>query len=327
MQNVLVTGITGSGGSYLAEYILENHQNVNVCGLHRWHSATTLNNIASFKNKVNIFECDLVDLSSIIRALDKIKPLRIFHLAAYANVRKCFETPLAVIYNNIMGTANLLEAVRLVCPDAIVQICSSSEVYGNPLNFPMTEDHPLKPVNPYSASKLAQESIAFAYYKSWGLHVIITRMFAYINPRRRDLFATSFAYQIAEIEAGKREVLTHGNLESIRTIIDVRDAMETYWIASECCDFGDPYNIGGKYTASVGEILDVLISRSRVKIKTVQDSKLLRPVDVTKQVPDTKKFDSVSNWRPRYSIEESLDFLLDHCRDEIRKNEGQNCRD
>jgi GDP-4-dehydro-6-deoxy-D-mannose reductase len=319
MQNVLITGITGSGGSYLAEYILENHPGVNVYGLHRWHSATTLNNISQFKDRVKILECDLLDISSIIRALQVIKPSRIFHLAAYANVRKCFDTPIAVVSNNVMGTMHLLEAVRLVCPEALLQICSTSEVYGNPLNFPMTEDHPIKPVNPYSASKVTQEMLALAYFKSWKLRVIITRMFAYINPRRRDLFATAFAYQIAEIEAGKRKILNHGNLDSIRTIIDVRDAMATYWTACDYCEPGEAYNIGGKYTASVGEILEVLKARAKCPIICEQDKNLLRPVDVTKQVPDTSKFDKLTGWKPRYSIEESIDFLLDHCRSELRK--------
>lgn len=322
MQNILITGITGSGGSYLAEYILDNHPGVNVYGLHRWHSAGTLDNIAHFKDRVGIIECDLLDISSIIRALQRIRPSRIFHLAAYANVRKCFDTPLAVINNNVMGTANLLEAVRLVCPEAIVQICSTSEVYGNPLNFPMTEDHPIKPVNPYSASKASQENIALSYFKSWKLRVIITRMFAYINPRRRDLFATAFAYQIADIEAGNRSCLQHGNLESIRTIIDVRDAMETYWIACDHCVPGEAYNIGGKYTASVGEILRILISQSRAPVDTVQCKDLLRPIDVTKQIPDTSKFDNLTGWRPKYTIEESIDFLLDHCRREVRRRES-----
>jgi len=316
MKNILITGITGSGGSYLAEYILENHPEVNVWGLHRWHSAGSLVNIESVKEKVKIKECDLLDISSIIRALQEIKPFRIFHLAAYANVKKCFDTPLSVINNNVMGTANLLEAVRLTCPDSLVQMCSTSEVYGNPLTTPITEDHPLKPVNPYAVSKLSQEALAYAYFKSWDLRVIITRMFAYINPRRRDLFATAFAHQVANIEAGRQATLAHGNLDSIRTLIDVRDAMETYWIACEKCEFGEAYNIGGNNVLSVGEFLNKLMERSKIYIKTQLDCNLLRPVDVTKQIPDTSKFDNLTGWKPKYSLDESIEFLLECCRKE-----------
>lgn len=313
-MNVLITGITGSGGSYLADYILENHPEVKVFGLHRWHSAGTLKNIDHIKDKITIIECDLLDLSSVIRALQISKPHKIFHLAAYANVRKCFDTPLSVINNNVMGTANLLEAVRLTCPEAIIQMCSTSEVYGNPQIFPMTEDHPLNPVNPYSVSKLAQETLALAYHKCWGLKVIVTRMFAYINPRREDLFASSFAKQIVEIENGKRDVVKHGNLDSIRTIIDVRDAMESYWIASEKCLIGEVYNIGGKFVVSVREFLELLKNHSEALIVSVLDESLLRPVDVTRQICDTRKFDELTGWKPKYTIDESVDFLLNHYR-------------
>ncbi len=317
MKKCLITGITGSGGSYLAEYILENHLDYEVWGLHRWHSAGTLANIEAVKDKVHILEADLLDLSSVIRALKIIVPDRIFHLASFANVKKCFETPLAVINNNIIGTANLLEAIRMVCPETLVQMCSTSEVYGNPVILPITEEHPLKPVNPYSVSKLAQESLAYAYHQSWGLRVITTRMFAYINPRRRDLFASAFAWQIVQIER-QGGVLKHGNLNSIRNIIDVRDAMAAYWVACERCVIGENYNIGGATIMEVGEFLELIKSFAKVPIISTQDTTLLRPVDVTRQVPDTTKFDTISEWKPKYTIEESVQWLLDTYRKELK---------
>ena len=314
MENVLITGITGSGGSYLAEYIVKNHPTVNVYGVCRWHSTSVYSNISDIKDKIILKECDLLDISSIIRILKECMPTKIFHLAAYANVRKCFDTPLSVINNNIMGTANLLEAVKMVCPESIIQICSTSEVYGNPETFPMTEDHPLKPVNPYSVSKLAGESLAYAYYKSWGLKIIITRMFAYVNPRRSDLFASAFAKQIAKLEKRGGGVLKHGNLDSIRTLIDVRDAMETYWISCDKCEYGTPYNIGGSDILSVGDFLKLLLKQAKCEVELQLDSNLLRPVDVTKQIPDTRKFNELTKWKPRYTLAESITFLLDYYR-------------
>jgi GDPmannose 4,6-dehydratase/GDP-4-dehydro-6-deoxy-D-mannose reductase len=317
MNNILITGITGSGGSYLAEYILKNHPNVDVWGLCRWHSTSSLSNVDQIMDQINLRECDLLDISSIIRVLQECRPRKIFHLAAYANVRKCFDTPLSVVNNNIMGTANLLEAIRMVCPETTLQLCSTSEVYGNPKTTPMTEEHPMQPVNPYAVSKLAQESLGYSYCKSWGLNVIITRMFAYVNPRRRDLFATAFARQVIEIEKGKRDVLTHGNLESVRTLIDVRDAMRSYWLASEYCESGSAYNIGGPDILSVGEFLEKLKSRSTCEIISQQDPNLLRPVDITLQIPETQKFDSATGFKPEYSLEETIDFLLNSIRKEI----------
>jgi GDPmannose 4,6-dehydratase/GDP-4-dehydro-6-deoxy-D-mannose reductase len=317
-EKIVISGIAGSGGSYLAEYIIENHPEVEVHGLSRWHSSSNQDNLKDIKDKVFMHECDLLDLSSIIRTLKEVNPSKIFHLASHANVRKCFDTPLAVLNNNIMSTANLLEAIRLTCPETILQMCSTSEVYGNPLTFPMTEDHPMKPVNPYSVSKLAQEALSYSYFKSWGLKVVITRAFAYINPRRADLFATAFAYQIARIEKGHQKILKHGNLDSIRTLIDVRDMMRAYWIASEKCEYGVPYNIGGKDVLSVGDFLEILCKNSMFVIHKEQDKTLLRPVDVTKQVCDTSKFDDLTGFRPKYSLEESTQFLLNHCRKEIK---------
>lgn len=316
-MNVLITGANGSGGSYLCEYIVENHPEVKVHAISRWHSTTSMNNLESIKDRITMHECDLLDLGSIIRVLREIRPKRIFHLASHANVRKCFDTPLAVLSNNITSTANLLEAIRLECPETLLQHCSTSEVYGNPETFPMTEDHPLKPVNPYSVSKLTQESLCYAYYKSWGVRVIITRMFAYINPRRRDLFATAFAYQLSNIERNGGH-LYHGNLNSIRTLIDVRDAMESYWLASEKCIPGEFYNIGGKDVLSVGEFLDKLITHAKVPIIKKLDQNLLRPVDVTKQICDTTKFDTLTGFKPKYTLDESIEFLLNHVRKETK---------
>lgn len=318
MPNCLISGIAGSGGSYLAEYIVNNHPDWQVHGLKRWHSTTTTDNLNAIKDKIKLHECDLLDLSSIIRVLREVQPERIFALASHANVRVCFDTPLAVLYNNVISMANLLEAVRLTCPYTLIQLCSTSEVYGNPKIFPMTEEHPKVPVNPYAVSKLTQETLAYAYYKSWNLRIIITRMFAYVNPRRHDLFSTAFSCQIAKIENGSLKTLTHGNLDSIRTLIDVRDAMESYWIACDKCEIGEAYNIGGDTNISVGGFLNKLIEHTKAPIIKEQDSTLLRPVDVTCQIPDCSKFFNKTGWKPKYSLDESIEFLLEHVRKEVK---------
>jgi len=318
-MNCLITGITGSGGSYLADYILNNHPEVKVHGTCRWHSTTSLKNIESIKDKITLHECDLLDLATIIRIFREVRPTKIFNLASHANVRVCFDNPTAVLHNNTILMANLLEAIRLECPETIFQQCSTSEVYGNPEILPMTEDHPLKPVNPYAVSKLTQETLAYAYHKSWGLRCIVTRMFAYINPRRQDLFATAFAMQIAKIEAGLQEpILRHGNLESVRTLIDVRDAMRTYWVACDLCTPGEVYNIGGRDVILVKDFLKKLVQFSRRDFNCLEDISLLRPVDVTNQVPDTLKFDELTSWEPEYSLDDSINFLLEHCRKEVQ---------
>ena len=315
MKRALITGIAGSGGSHLAEYLVDN-EDIEVHGVSRWHSTTSNANLKRIKDDIILHECDLNDLSATIRTIEAAKPDYIFHLAAHANVHVCFSNPIAVLQNNINNTINLFEAIRIVGIDPIIQFCGTSEVYGqvDKENTPITEQHPLQPVNIYAVSKLTQEKIASSYYHSYGMKTILTRMFAYINPRRGDIFSSAFARKIVEIERGERDVLTHGNLESVRTLIDVRDAMETYWIACQKCEYGVPYNIGGESIISVGDFLEQLKKQANVPIRSMVDKKLLRPVDVTLQVPDVSKFINATGWKPRYSLEDSVDFLLNHYR-------------
>lgn len=321
IRRVLITGIAGSGGSYLAEYIIENHPEVEVHGAGRWHSTTVTDNLAAVRDKIVMHECDVTDFSSILRALEKSKPDAIFHLAAHANVRASFETPLSVMQNNIMGTANLFEAIRAAKMDPLVQLCSSSEVYGivDPKNVPIDEETPMHPSSPYAVSKVAQDLLGYSYFKAYQMRIIRTRMFTYLNPRRTDLFATSFARQVARIEAGLQKELVHGNLDSIRTIIDVRDAMRAYWDALMQCEPGEAYNIGGTTTISVGDFLKTLKSLATKPIPTRSDPALLRPSDVTLQIPDTKKFRKATGWKPEYTFKESMAHLLNHWRKEIAK--------
>ncbi|MBM3233338.1 GDP-mannose 4,6-dehydratase [Candidatus Pacearchaeota archaeon] len=316
IKKALITGVTGSGGSYLAEYIAQNHPDVDIHGITRWHSTSTHQNISLIKDKINLHECDLTDFSAVFEVIRKVQPDAIFHIASHANVRASFVNPLSVLHNNIMGTANLFEAIRLSGTKPLVQICSTSELYGqvDPRHVPITEDCPVQPVNPYAVSKMAQDSLGLTYFKSYGIPVIRTRMFAYLNPRRTDLFATSFAMQVARIEAGLQKELLHGNLDSTRTLIDVRDAMESYWIAMTKGRPGEIYNIGGNTVITVGQFLDVLKKLAQCTIPSRVELTLLRPVDVTLQIPDTSKFERETGWKPKYSFEESIKYLLDHCR-------------
>ena len=320
-RRALITGITGSGGSYLAETIAAEHADVEIHGMARWHSTSAARNLAAIADRVRVHECDLRDFSSVLAVLRAAQPDVIFHLASHANVRASFTTPLAVLDNNVMGTANLLEAIRAAGIEPVVQLCSTSEVYGQvfPDEVPITEDQPNRPSSPYAVSKVAQDLLGLTYFRSYGMKVVRTRMFSYVNPRRVDLFASSFARQVARIEAGLQSELLHGNLDSVRTLIDVRDAMQAYWLAAVHCEPGEAYNIGGSATISVGDFLALLVARARVPIPTRQDPVLLRPADVTLQIPDTSKFAKATGWSPRYPLEESVELLLEHWRGEAAR--------
>ena len=315
-KNVLITGIGGSAGSYLAEYIVENHPEVKVSGIVRWHTEPSLKNLTDCIDDVNIHECDLQDFSSILRVLLEVKPDCIFHLASHAKQREGFVNPLLMVGGNVMGTANLLEAIRFTEINPHIMICSTSELYGkvSEENIPITEECPIAPVNPYAVSKLTQDFLGYAYHKSWKLNVVRTRTFGYINPRRKDIFSTSFATQIAQIEKEGNGIIKHGNLDSVRTLIDVRDVAKAYWESMKYCKVGEVYNIGGLEAVRVGEILEKLKKHSTIEIESTVDESLLRPIDVTLQIPSVDKFKKVTGWKPTYSLDDSIDFLLEYCR-------------
>ena len=324
ITKVLITGIAGSGGSHLAEYIANNHPEVEIHGLA--YSRSTRLNLKILGNKIVRHESDLMDFGSVFSVLDKVRPDAIFHLAAFANVRASFLTPNTFLSNNILGTSNLFEAIRAIQLDPIIQLCSTSEVYGqiDPNDAPIKENAPLRPVSPYAVSKATQDLLGWSYYASYQMRIIRTRMFTYLNPRRSDLFASSFAKQVAWIERDLQKELSHGNLDSVRTIIDVRDAMHAYWLTILHCRPGEAYNIGGNTVMKVGDFLDQLITLSKANIKIRCDPNLLRPSDVTLQIPCIEKFSNETGWKPQYSFEESMINLLEYWRK--KADEEVQCR-
>lgn len=308
-------------GSHLADFILSNHPDHEIHGLIRWRSP--IDNIRAIIHKIHLHEGDLHDLNSIILLLDEVKPDRIFHLAAQSYVTFSFRVPVDTLNTNIIGTANLLDAIRIAGIDPLVHICSSSEVYGQVTEdeVPIKESNPFRPASPYAVSKVGEDMLGFQYFISYGIKTFRTRMFTHTGARRGDVFAESaFAKQIAEIEAGiKQNPMRVGNLESIRTFADVRDAVKAYWLLLEKCTPGEVYNIGGNRTMKIGEMLDVLKGFAKCRIEHKVDTALLRPSDVTLQIPDISKFQKETGWEPVIPLEKTLEDLLDYQRKKINK--------
>jgi len=320
-MKVLITGITGFVGSHLADYILAEQKGVEIVGLVRWRSPA--DNIRHIQDKLDLGFGDLLDLASLNTLLVKYKPEIIFHLAAQSYVDFSFIAPVNTLENNIIGTANLLEAVRMLKNssgyDPVIHICSSSEVYGQVReeDIPITENTPLRPASPYAVSKVGEDLIAAQYWLSWKIKTIRTRMFTHTGPRRGEVFVVSnFAKQIAAIEAGlKAPVVKVGNLNSVRTFTDVRDAVKAYWLLVTKCPPGEVYNIGGVETMTVGEMLDRLIKLSTCSdIKIEVDQARIRPSDVTLQIPSTEKFHRVTGWKPTIKFGQTMKDSLDYWR-------------
>jgi len=321
INKVLITGISGFVGSHLAEYILENQKDVSIVGMVRWRSPK--DNINNILSHIDLEYGDLTDGYSVKKILLKHRPDVIFHLAAQSYVDFSFIAPISTLETNVIGTANLLEAIKELKDSSgynpVVHICSSSEVYGQveKKEVPIVETNAMRPASPYAVSKVAEDMLGLQYWLSWKIQTIRTRMFTHEGPRRGEVFApSSFAKQIASIEAGLMSPTVRvGNLESIRTFMDVRDAVRAYWLLVTKCKPGDVYNIGGNETMSVGEMLNILISLSTVKnIKIKVDPKRLRPSDVTLQIPSIAKFKKITGWSPKIKFEQTLLDMLNYWR-------------
>lgn len=317
-MKIMITGITGFAGSHLVEYLM-TIEGLELYGIRRWRSRTE--HIDHLSDEIVIEECDLRDSTSVMRIIQKIQPERIFHLAAQSFVPTSWHAPGESLTTNILGTLHLFEAVRQTGIDPVIQVACSSEEYGLvlPEELPIKETNPLRPLSPYAVSKVGTDMLAYQYFKSYGLRAIRTRGFNHTGPRRGDVFVCStFAKQIAEIEAGQKEpVLLVGNLEAKRDFTDVRDMARAYWLATEHCEPGEAYNICSGVTYPIGEVLDMLLAMSEVKIEVRQDSSRMRPSDVPVLLGDNTKFSKATGWSTIIPFEQTLRDILDYWRERV----------
>ena len=329
-KRALITGITGMVGSHLADYLYKN-TDWEIYGMCRWRSP--MDNISHLIDKINnkdritLLYGDLRDYISLHDVMKQSKPDFVFHLAAQSYPQTSFESPLDTFETNIQGTAALLESIRKLDLDPYIHICASSEVFGRVAkeNLPINEECTFHPASPYAISKVGTDLVGRYYAEAYGLKAMTTRMFTHTGPRRGDVFAEStFAKQIAMIEEGIiTPVVKTGNLNSLRTFADVRDAVRAYHLLLTHNPIpGEYYNIGGTYTCTIEEMLHYLISLSSKadKIKIVTDPGRLRPIDADLQVPDTTKFNTHTGWEPEISFEKTMKDLLEYWREKIKSN-------
>lgn len=323
-MRAFITGITGFVGSHLAEYLLAN-TDWDIVGMCRWRSP--LDNIQSLVPEINkggrvsLVYADLRDGIAVREAVEQANPTHVFHLAAQSYPKTSFSSPLDTLDVNIQGTVRLLDALRR--HDAEIHVCSSSEVYGRAKSIPIAEDAPFHPASPYAVSKVGTDLMARHYAEAHGMRIQVTRMFTHTGPRRGDVFAeSSFAKQIAMIDAGMLPpVVKVGNLKSLRTVADVRDAVRAYhMLLTVNPSSGEVYNIGGDHTCTVGDILASLLDKSKTLCKVEVDPQRLRPVDADLQVPDCRKFKSRTGWQPTIPFEQTMADLLNYWRERVKIN-------
>ncbi len=325
MTRCLITGITGMVGSHLLDYLIEN-TNWHIFGMIRWRSP--LDNIKHHIDRINrgdritLVYADLRDSISMDNMIRDSKPDYVFHLAAQSYPYISFNSPLETYDTNIQGTERLLSALKKYAKEAIIHVCSSSEVFGRvpKEKLPINEECTFHPASPYAISKVGTDLTGRYYAEAYGMCVITTRMFTHTGPRRGDVFAeSSFAKQIAMIEKELiPPVIKTGNLESLRTWSDVRDAVRAYYMLLTINPIpGEYYNIGGKFHLSVKDMLTHLVNKSIFtgKITIETDPNRIRPIDADLQIPNTEKFYKHTNWKPKINFDTTMNDLLNYWRD------------
>lgn len=332
---ILINGITGQVGSQLADFVLENTM-YDVVGMMRWHEPMDnlyhLTDRINRKDRICVQYADLNDYPALARMLRTIRPDYISHLAAQSYPKTSFDIPIETLQTNIIGTANLLEAVRQLKEadgyNPVVHVCSSSEVYGRAKpGMRLAEDTPFHGASPYSISKIGTDYLGRFYGEAYGLRTFVTRMGTHSGPRRSDVFFEStVAKQIALIEAGyQRPEIRVGNLSSTRTFQDARDAVRAYFLLLEASaqgkiSCGDYFNIAGEEAFQLPEVIDILLGFStRNDIKVVTDQERMRPIDADYQMFDNTKIRSAIDWKPEIPARIMFRDLMNHWRSEIAK--------
>ena len=314
-MRVLITGVAGFAGSFLAEYCLAR-TGIDVFGVIR--TRNRLGHVAHLADRCEFVPADVRDSFSVAEAVRRSQPDVVFHLAGQASVSQAFIDPGGTLQDNAIGQINVIQALLQHRPRAKLLVVGSAYEYGlvRPDENPIHEGVPLRPTDPYAVSKVTQDLLGYQYFVSHKLQAVRVRAFNHTGPRQSDDFVASrFARQIALIEAGRQDpVLTVGNLSAVRDFADVRDVVRAYFLAATRGEPGEVYNIGSGQGRRVEEILTTLVGLSRLPVTIRVDPALFRPLDVPTLVCDARKFQQQTGWEPQFPLERTLSDLLDYWR-------------
>jgi len=321
-MRTLITGIAGFTGIHLAEYLLSPdryNDNIDLYGIDIVKDVSK--DAQPVLDKAKVLNCDILDKEEMKKTVEEIKPDRIFHLAGLTFDPDSHQSPEKFYITNVLGTINLLEAVKQLGIDPLIHIACSSAEYGLILENenPVTETNYFRPISPYGISKLAQDMVGYQYYKNYGLKIIRTRAFNTTGPgEKEDFVCSNFARQIALIEKGKQGPTIYvGNLDAKRDFVDIRDVVKGYWLASDKGISGEVYNLCSGKAYSIGEMLDILLQMAKKDIIVKQDPKRMRPSDIPLQVGSFEKLHKQTGWKPSISLEDTLKDLLTYWRQKV----------
>lgn len=320
-MRVLVTGVSGFVGGHLAEHLIgAGDLVVGLSASGRWPDA-----LAHLGRHVRVERCDLAEVAEADLAdlIARKQPEVVYHLAAQANPQASVADPRGTWALNLGGALNLLEAVKASGLRPRVVLVGSGVCYGNPApeHMPVAEDCPLRPNNPYSASKAAADLLGVQHFLAHGTDVVIARPFNHAGPRQSSSYVLSaLARQVAEVEAGKKPRVEVGNLDIVRDFTDVRDVVRGYRLLAEKGAGGEIYNLGTGRGVKIADALQILAAMSGRPVEVFVDPARVRPVDQPLLVADPSKLRAATGWEPRFSIEQTLADMLNGWRESVARS-------
>ena len=316
----LVTGATAFAGSHLVKLLINEGHEVWATSRRTNGSETDILDLLSSEefNSINWIFCNLLNKKSCFDAFKTADFDGVFHLAAQSHPPTGFQLPFYTQEVNVIGTLYLLEAVTELQPNTFFLFCSTSEVYGAPElreGEKITENYPIKPINPYASSKAMIDIFLQERLKNNYLNGCITRAFSHTGPRRGRIFSiSSDAFQIAKIILKQQEpIIKVGNLKSKRPVMDVRDCVRAYYLLMSKRATGI-YNIGADNCYEIGHFLNIMLEQNNLSnvVKTKVYEKYWRPIDIHIQIPDVLKLKNEINWRCEIPIQQTLKDLVQY---------------
>jgi len=318
-MHLLITGATGFVGTHLRRYLLEKTD---------WQITGTAfpdRPPASCNPRERCVEADLCERSTVFDLLEETHPDAIIHLAAQSHVPTAYKDPWKTLRNNILGQVNLLESCLSLEMKPRFLVIGSGEEYGRTSAeaLPLCEEHPLRPENPYSVSKVTQDVLGYQYFISYGIPVIRVRPFNHVGPGQSPRFVlAAFASQVARIESGKQEnTLRVGNLEPARDFTDVRDVVRAYHLALTQGTPGEVYNVSSSTARTIKSLVNRLLEISEVPISLEIDPERYRPTDVPIIYGSAEKLRRATGWEPQIPFETTIQDVLEEWRRKVREEE------
>jgi GDPmannose 4,6-dehydratase len=310
-KRVLITGITGQDGSYLAELLLE--KGYDVYGMMRRSSAPNLWRIQHIVDRIVLKPADLLDQLSLLRLVDEVRPAEIYNLAAMSFVPASWDQPMLTGEFNAQGVTRLLDAVRQVDPGIRIYQASSSEMFGKVREVPQTEQTPFYPRSPYGVSKVFAHYITVNYRESYNLFAVSGMLFNHESPRRGLEFVTrKVSDGVARIKLGMADTLSIGNLDAQRDWGFAGDYVRAMWLMLQQ-ERPDDYVIATGVSHSVRNLVEIAFSHAgldwqkHVKI----DPALLRPAEVDHLLGDPSKARVELGWTPSINFKQLVEMMVD----------------